>query len=299
MLYRDKTKVLVLGASGMLGHMVFNVLSSDNHFTVFGTDLKKMGRYIYFDALQGIETLKKVCHKRKFDYLINCIGITKNKIDELDIFSVAKAIRINTLFPHELAVLADHYDAKVIQISTDGVFSSNAGKCNEDSRCYSDDVYGLTKRLGEVNNGNFLNIRCSIIGPSPHERGGLLEWFLSRPDKSTVEGYVDHIWNGVTTLQYALLCRKIIAKGVFDKLISESGTHHFCPNKAVSKYTLLKLLKAALGKKIKIIPIENRSESVKRILFSRHKSIGQLFGDRLPMNRAISELADVINNRTT
>lgn len=293
---RNKIKILVLGSTGMLGHMVFKVLSADNHFCVFGTNLKRNGSQFYFDALQGVKRLEKICRKHKFDYFINCIGITKNKINEMVPLSVAKAAMINTLFPYELAALADCYGSRVIQISTDGVFSNDAGVCYENTQCYSGDIYGETKRLGEVNNNHFLNIRCSVIGPSPFEKGGILEWFLSCPENGTVTGYVNHRWNGVTTLQYARLCHKIISKRAFDKIVRESHIHHFCPNKSVSKYKLLMLLKTALKKKIKVIPAEDKKGAVKRVLASKYQSIRQIFGYDIPMQKAIMELTKVISN---
>jgi len=295
-LSRNKIKILVLGSTGMLGHMVLRILSADNHFCVFGTELKKNGPQFYFDVLKGIEGLKKICRKHKFDYFINCIGITRNKIDETVPSSIANAITINSLFPQELAVLAGHCGSRVIQISTDGVFSNDAKICYENSPCDSSDVYGRTKRLGEVFCDNFLNIRCSIIGPSPYEKGGIIEWFLSCPENSTITGYTNHLWNGVTTLQYADLCRKIILKGTFDSIVQESGTHHFCPNRPVSKYRLLMLLKAALAKKIKIISAKSKSGNMKRILNSRYKSLKQICNYNMPMQKAITELTGLITN---
>lgn len=294
----NKIKILVLGSTGMLGHMVVKVLSVDNRFHVFGTDMKKNGPQFYFDVLDGIDGLKKICHshKHKFDYFINCIGITKNKIDETAPLSVARAITINSLFPHELAALASRYNSKVIQISTDGVFFKNVGVCYEDSPCDSDDIYGMTKRLGEVNNNNFLNIRCSIVGPSPFEKGGILEWLLSCLKDNTVMGYTNHRWNGVTTLQYAQLCHKIISKRAFDRIVKESNTHHFCPNKPVSKYKLLILLKTAFRKKVKIVPAKDKNGDVKRILASKYQNVRRIFGYDIPMQRAIMELADAVFN---
>ena len=200
---------------------------------------------------------------------------------------------VNSLFPHNLAMLAREHGTRVIHISTDGVFASNAGICLEDTPCNCDDLYGQSKRLGETVASNFLNIRCSIIGLDPANKKGLLEWLKSRPAGSEVRGFQNHLWNGVTTLQFAQLCLALIVDGVFDAVRNESSTHHFCPNRPVSKFELLTFLKSAFGVPVKIKPVSQGDQPVNRILSTRFNTIKGFYPHNRPMETAIMELASL------
>lgn len=292
-----KTKILVLGSTGMLGHMVLKVLSKESAFEAHGTHLNNKKDHFYFDVITGLEKLSLIYNKGAgYNYFINCIGITKDKIDEKDKKFVRLAEKINAKFPHELADFAKQRGIRIIHISTDGIFSGIVGRYDEDSPCDSQDVYARTKRTGEVVSDNVLNIRCSIIGPSPFEKRGLFEWFYSQPDGSKIEGYTNHIWSGVSTLQFAELCSRIIKNNSFDALRKESPLFHFAPNRPVSKYELLKILKFKLDKNIIIVPIEHRDGPIKRILVSMYKGLKKIYPHDRSMEDVISELLVFINH---
>ncbi len=286
-----KPKILILGRTGMLGHMVLKILSEEKSFEIGGTHLVDTEHLFYFDAGAGLEKLDLICEKnRGYDYFINCIGITKDKISDERPKSALQAIRINSIFPQQLAEFAKSKNVRVIHISTDGVFSGAAEFYDEDTPHDCSDIYGKTKSLGEVRSRNFLNIRCSILGPSPFEKRGLFEWFRSEPEGSTINGYTNHHWNGVTTLQFAALCQNIIKKRCFDNILQESHIHHFCPNRAISKYELLIIFKAILGKRIVIVPCQDEKFPVRGILRTKYNSLKNLFGDNKDMQAAINEL---------
>lgn len=287
--------VLILGCEGMLGWMVTSVLSRDKQFNISGTTQEETRGFFKFNVKNGIERLQKIFEgKGGFDYVVNCIGILNSNIDENDSKSVSRAILINSLFPHTLASLAQDTSSRVIQISTDGVFAKNAGLCTEGSPANCDDVYGKTKRLGEVNAPNYLNLRCSIIGPSPYLRKGLLEWFLAQPKKVEVGGFTNQLWNGITTLQFANLCRMIITDDCFDVIRHEATTHHFCPNKSVTKFELLELFKAHYRPDIVVNPTMISENCITRTLDTQYQKVRELYGYNYPMQHAIEELIDEI-----
>ena len=283
-------KILVLGANGMLGHTVIEHLAREPRFSVEGTQSEQGGKWLYFNALNESEDLKRILSKGKFDYCINGIGITKNKIDEADSVLVARAIRINALFPHELSSLAARNGTKVIQISSDGVFSGQNKFYDESSPCDCQDVYGRSKALGEVNAPNFLNIRCSIIGPSPLKRNGLYEWLMSQPNGAKVKGYTNHIWNGVTTLQFAQLCRTIIREYMFAQMRKTSKVFHFAPNEELSKYELLILFNKILGKGLTIVRASDGGKMIKRKLKSKYTVMKKMYPRFIPMELALKEM---------
>ncbi len=289
-----KNKVLVLGNTGMLGHMVEKVLSKDEGLEIFCTHRRDANDPFYFNAESGLQNLHTISDKNSgFDYFINCIGITNNKIDERDTLSVLRAIKINAVFPHELADFAEKRDIRVIHISTDGVFSGNAERCDESALSDCTDIYGKTKSLGEAVNDHFLNIRCSIIGPSPFKKEGLLEWFLSQADNAVISGYTNHFWNGVSTLQFGELCLNIIKGNNFDTLRKESSVFHFSPNDVVSKYELLNLMKTVYKKQIDIIPTEHGGGKIRRILKSRLKMLYKIYTKETSVENMIMDLKQI------
>ena len=288
-------KVLVLGSKGMLGQMVKIILSRQERFIVKSTTHKNTPESFCFDIEYGIDGLRQIMEQQEsFDYIINCIGILNSSIDENDPNSVRRAELINALFPHKLASLAQEYRARVIQISTDGVFARNAGVCLEESTCYCNDIYGKTKKIGEVNTPNYLNLRCSIIGPSPYLRKGLLYWVLSQPRNSEIYGFTDQKWNGVTTLQFAELCKILILDNYFDTVYAESPIHHFCPNQSINKYELLKLFRSYFRPDLTVIPQINIKKAVSRTLDTNYQSISVKFGNNILMKEAIKALTLVM-----
>jgi dTDP-4-dehydrorhamnose reductase len=217
-------KVIVLGSNGMAGHLISAYLREQKKHEVI--DLKRPE----FDVLSD-DWIKVI--KRSLDMLkgkekatiINCIGLLKKESNS----SPINAIRINSLFPHELAVLAERENARVIHLSTD---------------CWKDeDYYGRSKRAGEILY-NHTTIRTSIVGPELKKNGsGLFQWFMNQ--KGTVDGYCDHMWDGVTTLELA----KIIS-GKLESL--PDGVVELRSEQPISKYELLRVFKDVFQKKVDI-----------------------------------------------
>ncbi len=282
----------------MLGQMVERLLSKSDGIYVNHTCYRQGSSPLYFNVEDGLDGLHQIVERfGPFNYFINCIGILSSKIDQKDSKSVRRAILVNALFPHELATLAQEIKARVIHTSTDGVFNKSAGVCLEDSPQECDDVYGKTKSLGEVIAPSVLNLRCSIIGPNSLKKQGLFEWFHNQSPGAEVHGYKDHVWNGVTTLQFAKLCRELILQGCFDLVRDEAPVHHFCPNQTVSKYELLQFFKAAFRPDMTVKPVTNEERPVHRILDTRYNSLKDIFGYGKSMQDAIDEMATEIRNR--
>ncbi|MBN2439761.1 MAG: SDR family oxidoreductase [Spirochaetales bacterium] len=285
--------ILVLGASGMLGSMVFHYLSQNKNFSVYGTVrnrhyIKK--NIVLFDAGKVNDLEMDRFAELKIDYIINCIGITKPFCKDNDPEGVYNAININASFPWKLADFCLQHDINIIQIATDCVYSGKEGGYTEQSPHDPLDVYGKTKSLGEVFRKSTLNIRSSIIGPEPHGCSHyLLEWFLQTPDNTEVNGFEHHEWNGVMTLQFAQLCEKIIESDFFSRLLEVSPVHHFIPNSLVTKYELLQILKRVFKKNIIINKVNKPEQKVLRTLNTVFPLLEQLF-PRKEMDKAIVEL---------
>ncbi len=272
-------KILILGVTGMLGSMVYKYISKTNNHTVHKTIRKKNegGDEHYFSVENFLHNVNDFSYVLDFDYIINCIGLIKPYCKDNDPEGVYNAIKVNALFPHGLARFCKNSNVKIIQIATDCVYSGIKGNYDEDSPPDPIDVYGKTKSLGEVFEGNFLNIRCSIIGPELKNKKSLLEWFLSQKDNAQIQGYSNHKWNGVTTLQFARLCLKIIDNNNFTEFVKNSYLYHFVPNNPISKYELLKLFQEVFKKDITIASVKN-VDLIDRTLTTKYPSFTNFFG---------------------
>jgi len=291
------TNILVFGISGMLGSMVFDYLSKNKNFNVYGTvrnAIYQKNRIFLFDAYEISHLEDKKFLDLEIDYIINCIGITKPFSKDDDPKGVIRAIKINADFPWELAKFAQKHNIKVIQIGTDCVFSGKKGNYNENDKHDPLDVYGKSKSLGEVFDGTTLIIRGSIIGPEfKKETTFLLEWFLNQEEGGTISGWEHHTWNGITTLQFAQICEKIIDTHSFDRLIEISYIHHFLPNNIVNKFELMNIFNEIFDKKLKINRVNKPDEKVERTLGSNFDELLKLFG-KSDLKTALSELVEYI-----
>ena len=146
--------------------------------------------------------------------------------------------------------------------------------------------------LGEAPAPEVLTFRCSIVGPSATGRRGLLDWFLGVPEDKEIVGYTTYLWNGVTTLQFAELCRRIIDGDHFKALRDEGPVHHFAPNPPLSKYELLMLFNSTFGRRVKIRPGAAPQGPVKRVLVTRYKRLREIYGPAKDMTLALQELAE-------
>lgn len=231
--------VTILGATGMLGSACANALPN----AVMPTREE-------FDALKDVPNFS--------GWVINCIGAIPQRVSQSDLMR-----KLNTEFPINLSKT----DAKVIQIATDCVFSGKHGSYLENSDKDPIDEYGRSKLAGEV--AKSLKIRCSIIGPD-QKNASLFEWVRSQPEGATLNGYVNHIWNGISTNIFANLAKKIIATDFW-----ESSTFHLVPKNSVSKFELVRLIaRHASREDLNIVPVSAHN-SVNRTLSTNNPDMNE------------------------
>ena len=72
---------------------------------------------------------------------------------------------------------------------------------------------GKSKSLGEAKEACMV-LRTSIIGDEIHKNASLIAWVKSMKDKE-INGYINHLWNGITTKHYAEICEQIIENNLF------------------------------------------------------------------------------------
>lgn len=285
-------RVLLLGESGMLGSMVGTYLRRMGH-DVIGTQRQNPSAPLYLDAAAPAEGLTALLeYVSSVDLIINCIGITTVR-ESIGPAQLARAIFINGVFPHFLQTAATTFETRVLHMSTDGVFAGRPDAYDEASPCDATDRYGISKRLGESSGANVLSIRCSILGPEQQGNRSLLQWFLSQAEGSTVQGFTNHVWNGVTTLQFAQLCEKLLTGDNYERLRSLSPIFHFSPNLPLSKYELICLCQHAFQKDVQVAPSE-APVAITRILRSKYAHVAGLDDKQRSMKHAIDELSEFV-----
>lgn len=260
-------KVLVIGASGMIGSTVLRVLSEHKKWEVFGS-VRDASVKRFFPAtigerlLAGIDveqpdSLVKVLDQIRPDVVVNCAGLTKHKSEAEDPLI---SIPINTLMPHRLAGLCKLVGARLIHVSTDCVFSGEKGNYSEDDFADARDVYGKSKALGEVDYPHAITLRTSTIGHELQSTYGLLDWFLSQEGRC--KGYTRAVFSGLPTVVFAQVVRDVVIPRT-----ELSGLYHVAAQ-PIDKFSLLKLIAEVYGKTIDIMPddklVIDRSLDAKR-----------------------------------
>lgn len=246
-------RILVLGASGMLGSAVIRVLSEKEDWEVFGT-IRSAGAARFFSTeiaarlltgcdVENHDALIKVFNQINPDVVINCIGLIK-QLTEAD--DPLLALPINSLLPHRLAALCKLNGARLVHISTDCVFRGDRGGYLEMDTSDATDLYGKSKFLGEVLVPHAVTLRTSIIGHELQSSHGLVEWFLAQ--KGSCRGYSRSIFSGVPTVVLAQFIRDVVLCNP-----DLSGLYHVAAQ-PISKYDLLRLVADIYEKAIEIVP---------------------------------------------
>ena len=252
-------RVLVLGSSGMAGHVVTSYLKD-----VCGHEVLAVGprRVTIPGSIQwDVEDLKdayRILGDFQPTVVVNCLGVLVKASEE----HRYDAVLINALIPHFLAKACKGFGARLIHLSTDCVFSGERGPYAENDLKDGEAFYDRSKALGEILDGANLTIRTSIIGPELKTDGtGLFDWIMRQTGE--VSGFSRALWSGVTTLELA----RFIAYCITDNK-GLSGLVHFSVEGGISKFELLQKIATAFNKTLVVKPV---SEPVldKRLVCTR------------------------------
>ncbi len=246
-------RVLVLGASGMLGNAMLRRFAEDPRFAVAGT-VRSPGIAAAFpaavrpmllpwDDIGHADNLEALFDHVRPQLVVNCIGLVKQIPGGS---SVLSALPLNSMLPHRLARLCGLVGARLIHVSTDCVFSGDKGSYVESDRPDARDVYGLSKFMGEVDYPHAITLRTSIIGTELIGARSLVGWFLAQ--QGQVRGFRGAIFSGLPTCELARVIRDFVVPRP-----DLHGLYHVSAA-AIDKDTLLRLVADRYGHTIEIVP---------------------------------------------
>jgi dTDP-4-dehydrorhamnose reductase len=249
-------KILVLGATGLLGNAVFRSLAKTSTLQVEGTIRRDAVRALFapehaarlrvIEDIESPENLERLLEAGAPDAVVNCIAVGRPAPAD-----PMRSISAYSVLPQRLSQLCRQSGTRLVQISSDGVFSGLRGGYSEDDLPDANDVYGISKLLGEVAGPHAITLRTSIIGHELQSGGGLLEWFLSQQDRCSA--YTRAIFSGFPTIVLADLIRDIVIPRP-----ELHGIYHVA-TRPISKFDLLRLVAERYGKKIELIADDRAS----------------------------------------
>jgi dTDP-4-dehydrorhamnose reductase len=251
-------KIVILGSTGMLGNTVTKYFSSMGDYEVSSSirnvNFKTDDNFL-FDPLDE-SSWSNI--PQEADFYINCIGVIKPFMAA----NMKDSIFLNAYFPY---LLSEKF-RNVIHITTDCVFSGKNGNYNEDSVHDALDEYGKSKSLGEPK--NCMVLRTSIIGPEIHKNASLMSWVWAQSGKE-INGFTNHLWNGITTLQYAKICDQIISNNWY-----KEDLYHIHSPSIINKFELVSMINdrykvGAVIKPVKALVIVDRTMTTKKNLCAK------------------------------
>jgi dTDP-4-dehydrorhamnose reductase len=227
----------------MLGHKLCGLLAE--RAEVWGTFRNAPVQYRFLPterqiihvAVEDLARIKDVLNTVKPEAVVNAVGIVKQR-DEAT--QAILSIQVNALFPHQLADLCIERGIRLIQFSTDCVFSGSRGNYTELDIPDPVDLYGRSKLLGEVNRRGTLTLRTSTIGWQLNSFTSLLSWFALQRGKR-IKGYCKAIYSGISTA--------VLSKLIGDLLFNHpdlTGIFQVA-SEPISKYEILFQLRELLN----------------------------------------------------
>jgi dTDP-4-dehydrorhamnose reductase len=247
------SKIILFGKTGMLGTYIYSYFSKIPKYQVIPITSAE-----FRVSEESLHTLENLLVSKQIDEhtcVINCIGMIPQRVSNNT--NNKEYFIVNGMFPKILSTICNRYNAKCILPTTDCVYSGKKGGYIETDKPDETNDYGRSKAFGEPNDANV--IRTSIIGKELRNKKSFMEFVLN--SEGEINGWDNHMWNGITCLEYAKVIEKIIERNLF----WDNGVKHIYSPKSMSKYEMADTIRDVFGLNLKINKIEAKEKCDKTL----------------------------------
>jgi len=236
-------KILITGATGLLGRAVYNQLNSNKEIEATGIGFSRAELPLIKLNLRDNKKVSLFLEEKKPDLIIHCAAERRPDVSEAD---PSASEQLNIEVTRNLANISEKLGCSMIYISTDYVFDGSNPPYYADSETNPLNFYGKTKLAGEkaVTNNlkNFTILRVPILYGSelyPGESSiGSIYASLSKNRGGKFDDiavrYPSH------TEDVAIVLDRIISASIEGKDIT--GIFHFSGNEALTKYKMAEIM---------------------------------------------------------
>lgn len=230
-----RRNILLLGSSGLLGSFL---ITKNKNFRFYNHINKKTLRNKSFNILKlkmNHKNLSTIITKKKIDLVINCAGLTSVEICEKN---KKLALNSNTNLVKNIISSIGKNDVKVIQISTDHLFSKSGNKFSESAKVEPINYYAFTKAQAEKllinSNLKYLILRTNFFGDGKNNRKSYSDYIKQNiKNKKNIE-----IWNNIYFSPINMKFLKFILFSMIKK--NCYGIYNLSSNEKISKYNFAK-----------------------------------------------------------
>lgn len=246
------SKIIILGASGMLGTSICESLKDHDLLTHSSKSLNILCPHKLHEMIASYRP----------DYIINCAAYTAVDLAETD---KERAFAINATAVEKLAQIAKHFNATLIHFSTDYVFNGNAtAPYVVNHHTVPVNVYGASKLAGEdairLLNGAHYIFRVSWLY-APHGKN-FFRW-VAETEMEELNIVDSQTGSPTSALDVAAFIKHFIEN---DPAVY--GTYHFTNAGSCTWFAFAKAINEKLGLNKKINPVANFKTAAVRPAYS-------------------------------
>ena len=257
-------RILVTGASGMLGATLVNRLSKTNKVYATGNSEYKECPVAYKQFNLESDSYENLINWSNPDIIIHCGALTNGNYCEAN---PLQAFNVNGLSLRKF-IDSTNESVKVIYISSDAVFPSKLNLAKETDSVSPESVYGKSKELGEFfllsSERKFTIIRTTIVGLNENKsKSGFVEWIINSSLRNESIG----LFNDVIFTPISIWDLSIELEYLVENNLIASEILHIAGRKHLTKYDFgLKLLETLnlSRNKVKKDVISSFSDRAKR-----------------------------------
>lgn len=264
-----KPRVLVLGASGLLGYHCVQGLQKS--YEVLGTVRSyepELETEVYFDIESGGSALREILESFRPDAIINTIALVT--VDGCQTES-DKAYQLNVDFVTQLVDTINAVgltSCHLIQISSDSVYGRlpepyNDQPWREDAPINPLSVYAKTKYLGELealkHTGPVSIMRTAFYGINPNSQKSLLWWIIDNASQGReMDGWENIYFNPLSAMDLVDVISEMLLQEV-------TGVFNVGSIDACNKYDFVESVCIALDIKTKLNRVSSNYNDMSNI----------------------------------